>query len=149
MIKADVGMAAWARVRAVVVGGAVGRDVCGDLGGSPPGGGAPACRLLYAGATPRPSPPRPVDTITRAVAPGQESARHTDCPRRGGHVAAPWAGDSHHPDWSDAARFSRQAEARAAPRAAALGMASHQLDAGQGAPAGVGAAHRRNVSPKR
>src|SRR4030095_4878050 len=142
-------MAAWARIRALVVGGAVGRDVCGDLSGPPPGGSAPSSRLLYACATPCPSPLCPVDRGTLAVAPRQESARSADYPRRCGHVAAPWPGDSHYSDWSDAARLSRQTEARAASRAAALSVASPQLDAGQGAPTGVRDAHRRNADSLR
>src|SRR4029450_2482031 len=137
-------MAAWARICALVVGGAVGRDVCGDLSGPPPGGSALSSRLLHAGATPCPSPLCPVDRGTLAVAPRQESARSADGPRRCGHVVAPWSGDSHHTDWAVAARLSRQAPTRATSRAAALGVASSQLDAGQGAPTGVREAHRRN-----
>ena len=84
-----------------------------------------------------------------AVAPGQESAWSADGPRRCGPVAAPWSGDSYHPDWADAARLSRQAAARAAARAAALRVAGPQLDAGQGAPTGVGAAYRSNGNSRR
>src|SRR5215211_223145 len=86
----DVGMAARARVRALVVGGSVGRDVCWYLGSLPQGGGAPSSRLLHPCATPCPAPPRTIDRVTLAVAPGQESAWYADCPRRGGHVVAPW-----------------------------------------------------------
>ena len=93
--------------------------------------------------------PRPVVRGTRAVAPGEESAWSADGPRRCGPVAAPWSGDSYHPDWADAARLSRQAAARAAARAAALRVAGPQLDAGQGAPTSVGAAYRSNDNSRR
>src|SRR4029450_2203637 len=136
--SSDGSMAIWPQGRALVVGSAVGRDVCGNRGGPPPGGGAPSSRLLHACATPWPSPPRPGVRVTLAGAPGEESAWSADGPRRCGPVAAPWSGDSYHPDWADAARLSRQAAPRAAPRAAALGVASPQLDAGQSAATSVG-----------
>src|SRR4029434_343756 len=147
--SSDGAMAVWPQGRALVVGSAVGRDVCGNLGGPSTGGGAPSSRLLHACATPWPSPPRPVVRVTRAVAPGEESAWSADGPRRCGPVAAPCSVYSYHPDWADAARLSSQAAARAAARAAALRVAGPQLDAGQGAPTGVGAADRSHGNSRR
>ena len=68
----------------------------------------------------------------------EESPRSSAPPGRCGYVSAPGAGDSDDPDWPHADELSGEAHPRAAPGAAALGMASHKLDTGASASATLG-----------